>query len=101
MSDTNLVEATTYAVVNGTVGFSIYMGASLVTGDQTMTAVFSALGMGMLFFASYMMYEQEALDVAVPDTDILGRSKSNGESKIHRLKHAFCPLKKAPMCRFI
>lgn len=104
MTKQELEEAMIYATVNATIGFSLYAGFSLVSGNHTVTAVLSALGMGLLFFASYMVYEQDAVDVSIPDTNLVkggGDNNSTSQTRKGQLGKVKTPLKKHPLCRFI
>jgi len=68
-------EAVVYATVNGAAAFSLYTGAAILFGDPVKAAIISGVGAGLLMFGSYLVRENEEVNLETPDTEILNKKR--------------------------
>lgn len=87
-----LKEALTYAAINGITGFAMYTGAALFYGEAVMPAIIAGSGIGLLAFGSYMIREENEVELNVVDSLPVGGDRT----KTQRLKQ--CATWVTPNC---
>lgn len=70
-----LKEALIYATVNSVVAFTLYAGSALHFGGDIKAALTSAAGVAMLIFGSYMVKEEDAVDMPFNPSDLANKNR--------------------------